>query len=205
MQKLDWKKDLKALYQPSPKGFVLVDVPAMNFLMVDGEGDPNTAAAYKSAVEWLYSVSYPVKFASKKELGRDYTVFPLEGLWWADDMETFLTREKAAWKWTMMIAQPDWITPAMIEAAIGRARAKLGEPPSTLRFERHDEGLSVQIMHIGPYDAEGPVLARLHHDFLPANGLIETGHHHEIYLGDPRRSAPEKLKTILRQPVRRAG
>ena len=203
MAKFEWKKDLKRLYQPPAGEFSEITVPAMNFLMVDGEGDPNTAPAYKSAVEWLYSVSYPLKFASKKELDRDYTVFPLEGLWWADDMTTFLTREKSAWKWTMMIAQPDWITRAMVDAAIAKAALKLGPSPSSLRFERYDEGLCVQIMHVGSYDAEGPVLARLHNEYLPQHGLKETGRHHEIYLGDPRKSAPEKLKTVLRQPVRR--
>ena len=203
MAKFEWKKDLKRLYQPPAGEFSEITVPTMNFLMVDGEGDPNTAPAYKSAVEWLYSVSYPLKFASKKKLDRDYAVFPLEGLWWADDMTTFLTREKSAWKWTMMIALPDWITRDMVDAAIAKAATKLGPSPSSLRFERYDEGLCVQIMHVGPYDAEGPVLARLHNEYLPQHGLKETGHHHEIYLGDPRKSAPEKLKTVLRQPVRR--
>ncbi|MFZ1773763.1 MAG: GyrI-like domain-containing protein, partial [Rhizobiaceae bacterium] len=176
-----------------------------HYLMIDGHGDPNTAPAYMSAVEWLYSVSYPVKFMSKKDLGRDYAVMPLEGLWWADDMNAFITRDKSAWSWTMMILQPDWITKVMIDAAIEKASAKLGAPPPSLRLETLDEGLCVQIMHIGPYDAEGPVLARLHGEFLPQNGLTETGHHHEIYLSDPRKSAPEKLKTVLRQPVRRLG
>ena len=194
---------MNTFYAPSAKDFSLVQVPPLHYLMIDGHGDPNTAPAYMSAVEWLYSVSYPVKFMSKKELGRDYAVMPLEGLWWADDMNAFITRDKSAWSWTMMILQPDWITKVMIDAAIEKASAKLGAPPPSLRLETLDEGLCVQIMHIGPYDAEGPVLARLHGEFLPQNGLTETGHHHEIYLSDPRKSAPEKLKTVLRQPVRR--
>ena len=205
MTKLDLRKTMNTLYAPSAKDFSLVQVPPLHYLMIDGHGDPNTAPAYMSAVEWLYSVSYPVKFASKKELGRDYAVMPLEGLWWADDMNAFITRDKSAWSWTMMILQPDWITKVMIDAAIEKASAKLGAPPPSLRLETLDEGLCVQIMHIGPYDAEGPVLARLHGEFLPQNGLTETGHHHEIYLSDPRKSAPEKLKTVLRQPVRRLG
>lgn len=196
---------MNTFYAPSAKDFSLVQVPPLHYLMIDGHGDPNTAPAYMSAVEWLYSVSYPVKFMSKKELGRDYAVMPLEGLWWADDMNAFITRDKSAWSWTMMILQPDWITKVMIDAAIEKASAKLGAPPPSLRLETLDEGLCVQIMHIGPYDAEGPVLARLHGEFLPQNGLTETGHHHEIYLSDPRKSAPEKLKTVLRQPVRRLG
>ncbi len=205
MEKADLRKSMNTFYAPSAKDFSLVQVPPLHYLMIDGHGDPNTAPAYMSAVEWLYSVSYPVKFMSKKDLGRDYAVMPLEGLWWADDMNAFITRDKSAWSWTMMILQPDWITKVMIDAAIEKASAKLGPPPPSLRFEVLDEGLCVQILHIGPYDAEGPVLARLHGEFLPQNGLTETGHHHEIYLSDPRKSAPEKLKTVLRQPVRRLG
>lgn len=203
MDKVDFKKTMKALWQPPTGRFTVVDVPPMQFVKVDGHGDPNTAPAYKGAVEWLYSVSYPLKFMSKKELGRDYAVMPLEGLWWAQDMSTFLTRDKAAWSWTMMIMQPEWITQAMFEAAVDKAKAKFGAPPETLRLEAYDEGLSVQVMHIGSYDDEGPVLRRLHEEFLPENGLAETGHHHEIYISDPRKTAPEKLKTVLRQPVRR--
>lgn len=201
--KVDLKKDLKALYAPPSGRFVIVDVPALQYLMVDGTGDPNTAPAYAHALDWLYSVSYPVKFMSKKELGRDYAVMPLEGLWWADDMGLFISREKDKWSWTMMILQPDWITAAMIEAAVARARGKLGEPPANLRLERLEEGLCVQTTHVGPYDDEGPTLAKLHDEFLPQNSLVATGHHHEIYIGDPRRTAPAKLKTVLRQPVRR--
>jgi hypothetical protein len=118
-------------------------------------------------------------------------------------MEDFQRREKSRWRWTMMIMQPDWIARPMFEQAVAKVREKLGEPPACLRLEDYDEGLSVQAMHVGPYDAEGPTIARLHGEFLPQNGLVETGHHHEIYIGDPRRTAPERLKTILRQPVRR--
>lgn len=204
MDKIDYRKTLKALYQPPVGVFTVVEVPAMQFVMVDGHGDPNTAPAYGRAVEWLFSVSYPLKFMSKKELGRDYAVMPLEGLWWARDMNTFLSRDKSAWLWTMMIMQPDWIPAAMFDTAVAKATGKLGEPPGSLRLETLAEGLAVQIMHVGSYDDEGPVLKRLHEDFLPQNGLVETGHHHEIYISDPRRTAPEKLKTVLRQPVRRA-
>jgi len=201
--KIDFKKIHKALYAPPAGRFVEVEVPPLTYLMVDGTGDPNTANSYQAAVEWLYSVSYPLKFASKKELGRDYAVMPLEGLWWADDMSTFLTRDKAKWSWTMMILQPDWITREMVDAATEKASEKLGTRPASLRLESLEEGLSVQTLHIGSYDDEGPVLARLHDEYLPRHGLVETGHHHEIYLGDPRRTAPERLRTILRQPVRR--
>ena len=200
--KVDFKKSLKALYAPPVGRFVEVDVPPLSYLMIDGAGDPNTAASYKSAVEWLYSLSYPLKFMSKKELGRDYAVMPLEGLWWAEDMSTFISRRKDEWSWTMMILQPDWITKGMVDAVAAKARGKLGEPPASLRLETLDEGLCVQTMHVGSYDDEGPVLAKLHDEYLPQHGLKETGRHHEIYLGDPRKTPPEKLKTILRQPVR---
>lgn len=202
MTRLDLRKTMKNLYEPSARDFAVVDVPPMRFLMIDGAGDPNVSPVYANAVQWLYGVSYALKFAAKAK-GTDYGVMPLEGLWWADDMETFLTRDKAAWKWTMMIAQPDIVSPDMAKAAIEKTRAKLGDPPATLRLESFAEGLCAQIMHIGPYDAEGPTIARLHKEFLPENGLTENGHHHEIYLSDPRRAAPEKLKTVIRQPVRR--
>jgi hypothetical protein len=204
-EKIDFKKSLKALYAPPAGRFVQVEAPPLPYLMIDGAGDPNTASSYKSAVEWLYSVSYPLKFMSKKELGRDYAVMPLEGLWWAQDMSTFLSREKDKWLWTMMILQPDWITPEMVDAAVAKARGKRGVPPPSLRLETLYEGLCVQTMHVGSYDDEGPVLARLHGEYLPQNGLVETGHHHEIYVGDPRKTPPERLKTILRQPVRRTA
>lgn len=204
MEKIDFRKTMKALWQPPAGTFTLVEVPRMQFAMVDGKGDPNTAPEYARAVEWLYSVSYPLKFMSKKELGRDYAVMPLEGLWWADDMSTFITRDKGAWSWTMMIMQPDWITPEMFATAVEKVRAKLGTPPASLRLEALEEGLCAQTLHVGSYDEEGPVLRRLHEEFVPQNGLDMVGRHHEIYLSDPRRTAPEKLKTVLRQPVRRA-
>jgi DNA-binding PadR family transcriptional regulator len=203
MEKIDFRKTMKKLYGPPAGRFEVIDVPAMNFFMVDGHGDPNKATAYKEAVEALYSASYTLKFMCKKELSRDYTVPPLEGLWWADDMESFITREKDKWSWTMMIMVPDFIDRPTALRAVAEAGKKKDLPAlSKLRFERLEEGKSVQTMHIGSYDEEGPTLKRLHQEFLPQNGLIETGHHHEIYLGDPRKTAPEKLKTVLRQPVK---
>ncbi|MCG6858235.1 MAG: GyrI-like domain-containing protein [Salaquimonas sp.] len=203
MEKTDFRKALKHLYQPSARAFSIVEVPKMQFAKIDGTGNPNTSADYAHAVQWLYSVSYPLKFMSKKELQKDYGVPPLEGLWWADDMTSFTSGDKDSWKWTMMIMQPDWISGQMFAAAVDKARAKMGEPPASLRLETYHEGLSVQIMFIGPYAEEGPVIAQLHNEFLPAEELTENGHHHEIYLGDPRKTAPEKLKTVIRQPVRR--
>ncbi|MEQ8488820.1 MAG: GyrI-like domain-containing protein [Marinovum algicola] len=204
MEKVDFKKQLKALYGPTKsKGLHVVDVPAMRFLMIDGHGDPNVTRSYSEAVETLYTVAYTLKFASKTQLDRDYTVPPLEGLWWASDMQSFVTREKDKWDWTMMIMVPDWIGPAMIAAAIETARAK--KKPAALdllRVEALEEGKAVQVLHIGSYDDEGPILARMHEDYMPKHGWVPTGKHHEIYLGDPRKTAPEKLRTILRQPIK---
>ena len=202
MDKVDFKKLMKPYWQPPADRFTVVEVPRLNFLMVDGQGDPNTSADYMAAMQWLYGVSYAVKFASKAA-GKDYGVAPLEALWWADDMSSFVTGDRAQWRWTTMIMQPDWTTAEMLDAAITKTRAKLGVPPASLRLEPLEEGLSVQIMHIGPYSEEGPTIARLHGEYLPANGFKERGHHHEIYLGDPRRTAPDKLRTVLRQPVER--
>lgn len=205
MDKLDFRKSLKDLYQPPAQDFALVEVPRMLFVMCDGQGDPNVSKIYAEAVNWLYSVSYALKFASKTGLGRDYTVPPLEGLWWADDMAAFAAGNKGDWRWTAMIMAPEWITGEMFEDAREKAGDKLGAPPDSLRLAPYDEGLCVQILHIGPYDAEAPTLRRLHEAFLPAHGLIPAGLHHEIYLSDPRRTAPEKLRTVLRQPVKRIG
>jgi hypothetical protein len=205
--KTDFKKEWKHLYQPSPKDFEIVDVPPINFIMIDGQGDPNIAQEYQEALEALYAVAYKIKFMSKKELGKDYVVPPLEGLWWAEDMDVFVAGgDRDAWQWTMMIMQPDWVTEEMFD----QARTQVGKTknPSALskiRLENYHEGLSVQIMHIGPYSDEGPTIHTLHHEFLPVNNLLEAGKHHEIYLGDPRKVAPEKLKTVLRQPVRKVG
>lgn len=203
MEKLDLKKHHKGLYNP-PKGkFEIVEVPPLQYVQIDGAGDPNSAEAYQTGVAWLFSVSYAMKFAAKAEIGRDYVVGPLEALWWADDMSTFLTRKKSDWQWTIMILQPEFVTAKLFEKAVEKTGKKLGTAPPSLRLESYHEGLSVQTLHLGSYDDEAPTLAKLHREFLPANGLKETGHHHEIYLSDPRKVAAEKLKTILRQPVER--
>ena len=203
MEKVDLKKTLKHLYRPPSKDFVIVDVPELQYVMIDGIGDPGKSEAYAEAMSWIYSVAYTVKFASKIDLGRDFVVMPLEGLWWADDMTAFTLGHRDAWKWTSMIMQPDWITGAMFDDAVTKSQDKLGPPPESLRLESLAEGLSVQILHLGPFADEAPTLARLHNEYLPDQGLVEDGHHHEIYLSDPRRTAPEKLKTVLRQPVRK--
>ena len=203
MEKVDFKKTLKHLYTPKKK-FEVVEVPKMQFIMADGHGDPNTAQEYAEVVEALYAVAYKMKFISKKTLEKDYVVPPLEGLWWAEDMDTFTTRDKSAWDWRMMIMTPNWITLEIFADAVEEVRKK--KNPAALdkvRLENYAEGLSVQIMHIGSYDDEGPTITALHKEFMPESGLAENGKHHEIYLSDPRRIAPEKLKTVLRQPVKK--
>lgn len=179
-------------------------VPERIFVMVDGHGDPNVEASYGHAVSWLYSVSYAMKFAAKATLGRDYVVPPLEALWWSDDPASFTRREKVDWHWTVMLPVPDFVPRTMFEAGVAKARTKLGEAPASLRLAPLTEGLCLQCLHVGSYDDEGPTLARLHDEVMPARGLTFNGHHHEIYLGDPRRTEPAKLRTILRQPVRTA-
>lgn len=206
MEKVDFKKALKHLYQPGKVEFELVDVPEMQFLMIDGHGDPNTALEYQHALEALYGLAYKLKFLSKQQFGRDYVVPPLEGLWWAEDMESFTTqRDKSQWSWTMMIMTPEWIRLEHLEESVEVVASGKESPAALdkLRLDSYQEGLSAQILHIGSYDDEAPTLARLHLEWMLANGLTFNGRHHEIYLSDPRRVAPEKLKTILRQPVRR--
>jgi len=207
LEKRDLRKELKHLYNPPTKNVVEVDVPPMNFLMLDGSGDPNTALEYRQAIEALYGVAYTLKFASKKQ-GIDFTVMALEGLWWMDDMgsqygDFDFAADKNLWKWTMMMVQPDHITPPMVEAAIEELRRR--KNPAALdkvRFERFHEGLCAQIMHIGPYSAEKPNIERVH-AYIAEHGCEPAGRRHEIYLSDLRRTAPEKLRTIVRQPMRK--
>ena len=203
---MDEKTDVRTTldsYRARRGRFRLVDVPDLRYLMVDGHGDPNTSPAFTEAVETLCPVAYALKFASKRELGRDYVVPPLEGLWWAEDMDTFTAaRDKSRWDWTLMLMVPDGIGPDMVEAAIQRVGAKAGPARlEDLRLETLSEGRCVQTLHVGSFDDEAGVLDRMHHEFVPENGLRMVGTHHEIYLSDFRRVAPEKRRTILRQPV----
>ena len=204
MDKIDYKKEFQNLYNPSSKKVVVVDVPAFNFLMVDGMGDPNTSQDYKDAVEALFGVAYALKFVVKKgKPAVDYGVLPLEGLWWANDMNSFVEGNKDAWKWTAMIMQPSLVTEEMFRTAVDQVKKKKNPPAlSKLRFETFLEGLSAQILHLGPYSAEKSTVEKLH-GFIRENGYVETGKHHEIYLSDPRKSAPEKMKTIVRQPMKK--
>lgn len=197
------QKARERLYKPSSKKVEVVDVPAMHFLMVDGTGDPNTSQSYKDAIESLYALAYTLKFALKQATGVNYRVAPMEGLWWGEDMQVFTTGNKDAWLWTMMIAQPSLVTLAWVEQIRDEVQRKKNPAALALvRFASFHEGLSAQILHIGPYAAEAPTIRKLH-EFIQKEGGSFDGlgqKHHEIYLGDPRRAAPEKLKTVIRQP-----
>ncbi len=208
---IDPKKTLDS-YRAKRGEFRVLEVPPLQYLMIDGSGDPNTSAEYAQAVGALFPIAYTLKFASREQLGIDTVVMPLEGLWHAEDMETFTSRrDKSAWRWTLMIMVPDHVSPEMFAEAVDLVEAKLEKKKESspalrsVRLETLDEGLVVQTLHVGSYDDEAPVLDELHERFIPANGLRMTGRHHEIYLSDVRRVEPARLRTILRQPVERTG
>jgi len=203
VEKLDLKKSRKELFSAPHNRFVPIDVPPVSYLMADGHGDPNRAPEYKAAVESLYATAYTIKFLYKAD-GRDFVVAPLEGLWSARDPESFIARRKDEWDWTIMIMMPDFVDETSFQRARGRAAEKLGAISESLRLETLEEGLCLQALHVGSYDEEGPLLVKLHKEIMAAERYDFAGRHHEIYLGDPRKTAPEKLKTLLRQPVRRA-
>lgn len=205
MNKVDLKKELDS-YKAKHNQFRIIEVPARQYLMIDGHGDPNTSQEFKDAIMALYPIAYKLKFASKQELEKDYVVMPLEGLWWAEDMTTFTTaRDKSQWDFTLMIMQPDWITENMFNQAVQKVAQKNPSVNlSKVRFETLNEGACVQTLHVGPFDEEAAVLEKMHHEFIPASNLKMTQKHHEIYLSDFRKVAPNKLRTILRQPVTRA-
>lgn len=201
--KIDFKKELKHLYKPSLKEVCLVNVPTMNFIMVDGKGDPNTSQEYREAVEALFGVSYTLKFMIKKgELGIDYGVLPLESLWWIDDMTKFSVDNKEDWQWRAMIMQPEYVTQTLFDRATQEVKRKKNLPAlSKLRFESFAEGKAAQIMHLGPFSEEGPTIEKVH-NFIMTQGYQLSGKHHEIYLSDIRKAAPEKWKTVVRQPYK---
>ena len=202
--KIDFKKSQKELYRPSAQKPVIIEVPEMQFLMIDGMGSPGDSKEYQDALAVLYPVSFRTKFLSKAK-GKDYVVPPLEGLWFADDMNDFTEGNRDKWKWTMMIRQPDWITQDMINEAIAitkEKKPKLSELLPKLRLEKYKEGKAAQIMHIGPYSEEGPTIQKVH-DFIQKEGGKFDGlktKHHEIYLSDPRKANPATMKTVIRQP-----
>ena len=199
--KIDFKKTLKPYYDASDKQVEIVEIPEMKFLMIDGQGDPNTSNEYQTAVETVYMLSYAFKFMIKKDKRQvDYGVLPLEGLWWIDDMSKFTIENKEDWQWTAMIMQPEYVTREIYDEGAEQVRKKKNPPAlSKVRFEVFAEGQSVQIMHKGPFAEEGPTIRKLH-DFIKANNFLLTGKHHEIYLSDIRRASPDKWRTIIRQP-----
>lgn len=202
MAKVDLKKEWKHLYNPSAVEVSVVDVPPMNFLMVTGSGDPNASQEYLEAVEVLFTLSYALKFRVKRSTGTDYAVMPLEGLWWTDDLSQFSMSNKRLWKWVAMRMRPGYVVAETVAEALDELRKKRTYAAlACVRFESHHEGLSAQIIHIGPYAAEEATIARLHR-FIAESGYRPSGRHHEIYLSDPRRTAPEKLRMVFRQPVR---
>ena len=201
LDKVDLKKELKNLYNPSAKEVSLVDVPAMNFLLVDGEGAP-TSPQYSEAIEVLFSVAYTLKFMVKKGKGVDYAVMPLEGLWWVHDMTKFSADRKDEWKWTAMIMQPKYVSTEDFQKAVEQVKKKKNPPAlSKVRLESFKEGPAAQIMYVGPFSAEGPTLTKIH-AYIQNSGHVLSGKHHEIYLNNPATTAAEKLKTVLRQPMK---
>ena len=202
MSKIDYKKELKHLYRPSAKKVEAVDVPRMNFLMIDGKGDPNTSQEFKDAIGVLYPLSYTLKFMIKKgEIGVDYGVLPLEGLWWADDMSSFVDDRREHWQWTLMIMQPELVTEEMVQEANEQVLKKKNPVSLPLvRFESFEEGKVAQIIHIGPFSEERPTVEKVH-TFIEERGSQRRGKHHEIYLSDIRRTAADNLRTIIRQPM----
>ncbi len=214
MSDTDKKTRLKELYLPSAKEFVQVDVPDIRYVMVDGRGAADRAAL-DHAVRWLFAAIYPIKRIARERMGKNFVEPPLEGLWWADDLRDFVSGNRDKLNWRMMIVYEDLVglgnvteglfAAERLDDAIAQAKARLGAPPESLRLENYHEGRSVQIMHVGSPKESAAIIARLHGEYLPAHKLAPNGHHHEIYLSDPNRTAPEKIKTVLRQPVRELG
>jgi len=203
MAAIDLKKKLNNLYGPSAKAVVQIDVPSLNYLMVDGAGDPNGSLEFTAAAEALFTVAYTIKFMVKKgPLAVDYGVMPLEGLWWADDMARFSVHDKSHWQWTLMIMQPDLVTGDLVERATAEVRRKKAPAAiDRIRFETLHEGVCAQILHVGPFSEEGPTVEKLHR-YIESIGRRRTGKHHEIYLSDIRKAAPEKWRTVVRQPMK---
>ena len=201
MEKELTKEQLNELYLPPADEFVFVEVPRMKLFMIDGEGNPDDEP-FGQALRWLWAVVHPVKRIARERMGKNFVEPPLEGLWWAEDVADLVAGNRDKLKWRMMVPTAEWVSDGMLTEAVVEASKKLGKAPESLRLDHLSEGRCVQIMHLGPNAEERETIARLHHEFLPAHGLVAHGPHHEIYLNDPRRTAPEKLKTVLRQAVR---
>ena len=201
MDKLDLKKEQGAMYRQPAGKISVIEVPPQQYLMVDGFGDPNNSKLFQDAIEALYGLSYTLKFMLKKQGRTDYGVMPLEGLWWTEDMANFSVEKRDAWLWTLMILQPSFITNTDVEEARKQLMAKKEVILlSKVRLETMNEGKCAQILHVGPFSEEPPTIERLH-QYINENGYTLRGKHREVYLSDMRRTAPEKLKTIIRQPV----
>lgn len=201
MTKVDFKKTLES-YKAKHAKFAIMDIPKLQYLMIDGYGDPNTSKEFSDAVAALYPIAYKLKFKSKIELEKDFVVMPLEGLWWSNDMSVFTSaRDKSQWNWTLMIMQPDWITQEFFAKTLAEVKSDISPSLGRVRLESLEEGVCVQTLHIGSYDDETELLATMHDQFIPSNGFQMTKKHHEIYLSDARKVEPHKLRTILRQPV----
>lgn len=201
MPQLDSRKLLAELYRPSREPHV-VAVPPLRYAMTDGQGEPGTPG-FQRAIETLFALSYRAKFLLKKR-GTDYAVMPLEGLWWADDMARFAEGRREQWRWTLMILQPDFVPADVLEEAKTAVAKQLGEAAAAVRLEVLHEGPCAQSLHLGPFATEAPAIARLHASITGRGGIL-SGRHHEVYLSDFRRTAPEKLRTILRQPFAASG
>ena len=203
MDKIDYKKLFKGFYGAKIGKPVVVKVPKMNFIMIDGKGDPNTSQEYIDAIQTLYPVAYTIKFTCKNKYGKDFSVMPLEGLWWTENIKDFDPTDKSNWLWTSMIMQPEAVTEDIFNEAVMKVKEKKA-PKSLdkLRFASYEEGRAAQVMYLGPYANEGPTILELHKFIKDQGGALNENnkHHHEIYLGDPRRTDPAKLKTIIRQP-----
>jgi hypothetical protein len=201
-EKYDFKKAYKAFYGSKNASFELIDVPPLRYLAIDGQGSPESEE-FSLGIQALYSTAYPLKFIARAATGSDYSIPPLEALWWADDYSAFTTNDRNAWKWTLLSAIPEWISPQHLEAAAAKAQVKGIDLSAQIEIRELSEGLSYQALYTGPFSDEGPVLAQLHEAVMPDNGYTFNGLHHEIYLSDMRKTTPEKYKTILRQPVRK--
>lgn len=205
MEKFDWRKEFKQYYLPTPNVVSIITIPRMNYIMIDGEGDPNTSKRHQDCYQALYSIAYTIKFDLKKAGREEYSVFPPEGLWYSDDPNVFIEtpEDKSAWRWTIMIAQPNFVTREDFIFAKETALEKKGFPLiSDVRFESMDEGEVAQMMHIGPFSTEGPSIQKIH-DYIAHNQWSLRGRHHEIYLSDPRKGSQDKMKTVIRQPFSR--
>ena len=205
MKKIDLKKEFKHLYQPSAREVITVKVPKFNYLMIDGAGDPNTSKEFQDAAQALYGMSYTMKFMTRKEKKIDYPVMALDGLWWMKDDAPFDWVKREDWRWTLMIMQPKYVTKSLVKRAMKQLQEKKELPAlPKLRFQSFSEGLCAQIMHIGPYANERPTIEKVF-AYAKDNGFEVYGKHHEIYMGDPRRVKPEKLKTVIRLQIRKAN